>query len=201
MSRSDLQLESGSLSTVLRWEKIADVLCLLREGRQLRNAIRSAPRTRIWSYVDLSPDARAIEQFGMGIEYAGATYRLIAAAEEGSELQLTGRLRGAAFATCGSAQLGADGCPVVVEWSRRVFTPMLEALGPKYAATCDCFMRTLQVHAASASRLCTSYTPPASPTPSLLSGLRPIAVRAARYRLSLCQHRACRCGGATARCA
>ena len=84
MSRSDLQLESGSLSTVLRWEKIADVLCLLREGRQLRNAIRSAPRTRIWSYVDLSPDARAIEQFGMGIEYAGATYRLIAAAEEGS---------------------------------------------------------------------------------------------------------------------
>ena len=90
---------------------------------------------------------------------------------------------------------------VVVEWSRRVFTPMLEALGPKYAATCDCFMRTLQVHAASASRLCTSYTPPASPTPSLLSGLRPIAVRAARYRLSLCQHRACRCGGATARCA
>ena len=31
----DLKLESGSLSSVLRWEKTCEVLCLLIEGQQL----------------------------------------------------------------------------------------------------------------------------------------------------------------------
>ena len=65
----DLQLESGSRRSILRWEKTVDVLCMLHEGRMLRNAIRAQPRTRFWAYVDLSPDCRAVEQFGMGIEY------------------------------------------------------------------------------------------------------------------------------------
>ena len=56
---------------MLRWEKTCEVLCLLIEGQQLRNAIRAEPRTRLWTYCDLSPDCRAIEQFGMGVEYAG----------------------------------------------------------------------------------------------------------------------------------
>ena len=34
-----LHLESGSLKAVLRWEKRTDVLCMLQEGRALRNAI------------------------------------------------------------------------------------------------------------------------------------------------------------------
>ena len=42
-----LGLESGSLSTVLRGEKRAHVLCMLHEGRALRNAIRAAPETRL----------------------------------------------------------------------------------------------------------------------------------------------------------
>ena len=54
---------------MLRWEKVVDVLCMLREGRMLRNALRSAPRTRFWMYTDLSPDARQVEQCGMGVEY------------------------------------------------------------------------------------------------------------------------------------
>ena len=66
----DLKLESGSRRSVLRWEKVVDVLCMLREGRMLRNALRSAPRTRFWMYTDLSPDARQVEQCGMGVEYA-----------------------------------------------------------------------------------------------------------------------------------
>ena len=65
----DLKLESGSRRSVLRWEKVVDVLCMLREGRMLRNALRSAPRTRFWMYTDLSPDARQVEQCGMGVEY------------------------------------------------------------------------------------------------------------------------------------
>ena len=41
----DLKLESGSRRSVLRWEKVVDVLCMLREGRMLRNTLRSAPRS------------------------------------------------------------------------------------------------------------------------------------------------------------
>ena len=157
----DLQLESGAGCTVLRWEKTAEVLCLLLEGQQLRNAVRAQPRTRIWTYCDLSPDCRAIEQFGMGIEYAGIIFqRVWGDAEQPSGTDASadaapplGRLGGAAWSICSGFQLGMDGCPLVVEWSRRVFAPMLEAVGPKYASTCDCYMRTLQVYGLTASEL------------------------------------------------
>ena len=46
-----------------------------------------------------------------------------------------------------------DGCPLVSEWTRRVFTPMLEAVGPKYASTCDCYLRTLQAMGSTADQL------------------------------------------------
>ena len=69
-----LNLESGSLRTVLRWEKRTDVLCMLIEGRALRNAIRTTPETKLWWYMDLSPDCRAIEQYGAGFEYATVQY-------------------------------------------------------------------------------------------------------------------------------
>ena len=69
-----LGLESGSLSTMLRWEKRADVLCMTHEARMLRNVIRAVPETRLWFYMDLSPDYRAIEQFGAGFEYATVEY-------------------------------------------------------------------------------------------------------------------------------
>ena len=70
----DLKLESGSLASVLRWEKRADVVCMLLEGRQLRQALLDEPRTRMHVYIDLSPDCRAIEQCGMGFEYAIVYY-------------------------------------------------------------------------------------------------------------------------------
>jgi DNA polymerase III epsilon subunit-like protein len=145
----DLKLESGSRRSVLRWEKVVDVLCMLREGRMLRNTIRSAPRTRFWMYVDLSPDARAVEQCGMGIEYGGISYRVLEAAREADAPLLTpgARLSGQPYQTLASGvQLGPDGCPVAVEWFRRVFLPMLAAHGPKYAATADCVLRNLQLY-------------------------------------------------------
>ena len=55
---------------MLRWEKIADCLCMLLEGAELRSCLLSHPYLRIWGYEDLSPDARAVEQFGMGLEWA-----------------------------------------------------------------------------------------------------------------------------------
>jgi len=151
----DLQLHSGSRRSVLRWEKRADVLCLLLEGRELRDELRATPRMRLWTYMDLSPDARAIEQFGMGFEYAGIRYVLT----EGEDREIPNwgsleRLSGPAFDTldCGVV-LGPDGCPQVAERVRRIFTPMLEALGPKYAATADCFLRTLQVYGMTPAQL------------------------------------------------
>lgn len=145
----DLELESGSRRSVLRWEKIADVLCMQLEGRQLRNAMRSQPRTRFWAYVDLSPDCRAVEQFGMGIEYAGVTYVF----SDEADAVTRSRINGHALAIHDHAQLGSDGCPIVNEWTKRIFTPMLEALGPKYAATADCFLRTLQVYGSTTAQL------------------------------------------------
>ena len=53
----DLKLESGSVASVLRWEKRADVVCMLLEGRRLRQALLDEPLTRLHIYVDLSPDA------------------------------------------------------------------------------------------------------------------------------------------------
>ena len=50
-------------------------------------------------------------------------------------------------------QLGPDGCPITVEWTCRVFVPMLEALGPKYAATTDCFLRNLQLYGSTPAQL------------------------------------------------
>jgi DNA polymerase III epsilon subunit-like protein len=145
----DLKLESGSRRSVLRWEKVVDVLCMLREGRMLRNTLRSAPRTRFWMYVDLSPDARAVEQCGMGLEYGGISYRILEAAREADAPTLTlgVRLSGQPYQTLASGvQLGPDGCPVAVEWFRRIFLPMLAAHGPKYAATADCVLRNLQLY-------------------------------------------------------
>ena len=153
----DLQLESGSLSTVLRWEKTAEVLCTLVEGQELRNTLRARPYTQFYSYCDLSPDSRAIEQFGMGLEYAGIDFWF---ADESDPTIFTmyphassGRLNGAPYMQCEGVQLGPDGCPVTEEWYRRVFTPMLEANGPKYAGTVDCFARTLQMYGSSADAL------------------------------------------------
>ena len=145
----DLKLESGSRRSVLRWEKVVDVLCMLCEGRMLRNAIRSAPRTRFWMYVDLSPDARGVEQCGMGIEYGGISYRVLEEAREADTPPLTlgVRLSGQPYQVLANGvQLGPDGCPVTVEWFRRVFLPMLAAHGPKYAATADCVLRNLQLY-------------------------------------------------------
>ena len=142
----NLQLESGSYSSVLRWEKTTEVLCLLLEGQELRNAIRAQPGTRLWGYCDLSPDCRAIEQFGMGLEYAGISFpqlNMPSLPDEPPTLVGAGRLSGEAFRTHLGVPLGDDGCPIVQEWTRRLFAPMLEALGPKYASTNDCFMRTL----------------------------------------------------------
>jgi hypothetical protein len=144
----DLKLESGSLSSVLRWEKRAEILCLIVEAQELRNALRAEPRTRLWGYCDLSPDARAIEQFGAGLEYAGITYMLMSSDLEtpSPSLDGAGRLSGEAMGSHLGVALGVDGCPLVSEWTKRIFAPMLEALGPKYASTCDCWMRTLQVY-------------------------------------------------------
>ena len=147
----NLELESGSERSILRWEKRADVVCMLQESKELRNAILDVPGTRIWASCDLSPDARAIEQFGMSIEYAGVNY----VTEEGDAPPpfASERLSGVPLATCATAHFGPDGCPITVEWWRRVFTPMLAALGPKYASTCDCFMRTLQVYGSTVGQL------------------------------------------------
>ena len=141
----DLQLESGSARTVCRWEKRCEILFLITEGRALRNALRTASHTRLCCYMDLSPDARAIEQFGEGLEYSGIRY----AGCNCSPSSLTGRLLSGSPLTLLpeiELPLGLDGCPTTIEWNTRVFVPMLAALGPKYAATADCFMRALQVY-------------------------------------------------------
>ena len=132
-----LGLESGSLSTVLRWEKRADVLCILHEGRMLRNTIRAAPETQMWWYMDLSPDCRAIEQFGAGFEYATVEYL---SADTDSPSPFTGeRLSGTPLMSNALVRFGVDGCPIITETCHRTFTPMLEAVGPKYTSTIDCF--------------------------------------------------------------
>lgn len=144
---------------MLRWEKTAEILCLIIEGQELRNALRAEPRTRLWGYCDLSPDARAIEQFGAGLEYAGITYcrvplDLDAPIDAPSpSLDGAGRLSGEAMGSLQGVALGIDGCPLISEWTKRVFAPMLEALGPKYASTCDCWMRTLQVYGCDVGQL------------------------------------------------
>mmetsp|Transcript_48501 Transcript_48501/g.134475 ORF Transcript_48501/g.134475 Transcript_48501/m.134475 type:complete len:1928 (+) Transcript_48501:54-5837(+) len=139
-----LNLESGSLSTVLRWEKRVDVLCMLQEGRALRNAIRTTPETKLWFYMDLSPDCRAIEQFGAGFEYATVEYLRTEA--EAPPPFTDERLSGAPLTSNALVGFGPDGCPITTETVHRTFTPMLEAIGPKYSATIDCFLRTLQLY-------------------------------------------------------
>jgi hypothetical protein len=135
-----LSLDSGSLSTVLRWEKRADVLCMLLEARKLR----AAPETRLWFYMDLSPDCRGIEQFGAGFEYAAIEYLRT---DSDAPPPFTGaRLSGKPLTSNALVRFGPDGCPIVTETCHRTFTPMLEALGPKYTSTIDCFLRTLQMY-------------------------------------------------------
>ena len=140
-----LGLESGSVDTVLRWEKRADVLCMLHEGRALRNAIRATPETRLWFFMDLSPDCRAIEQFGAGFEYATVVY-LRTHSEDVPQVFTGVRLIGAPLSSNALVHFGPDGCPIITETCHRTFTPMLEALGPKYTSTIDCFLRTLQLY-------------------------------------------------------
>jgi hypothetical protein len=147
----DLQLESGSLSTVLRWEKRADVVCMLIEGQQLRQALLNEPLTRFWAYTDLSPDARAIEQAGMGFEYAKVWY--ISPDGDAPLPFASGRLSGEPLGSSATVCFGVDGCPMTEERWVRVFGPMLSALGPKYAATADCFMRFLQVYGSTVAQL------------------------------------------------
>ena len=147
----DVMLESGSLRSVLRWEKVTEVACMLVEARRLRSALLSEPRTRLHAYVDLSPDCRAVEQFGMGLEYAGATYAT--ADSDAPQPFCAERLSGEPLGSSATALFGPDGCPVMTEWVERIFMPMLAALGPKYASTCDCFMRVLQVYGLTPSQL------------------------------------------------
>ena len=154
-----LQLESGNLSTVLRWEKIADCLCMLLEGAELRSCLLSHPHLRLWGYEDLSPDARAVEQFGMGLEWAWIEYQL-GDPPDGEQMQVdqtdpAAPVHGTPWTVHRETGylLGADGLPIVVEHARRIFTPMLEALGPKYAATCDCFLRTCQLYGSNSTQL------------------------------------------------
>ena len=85
----------------------------------------------------------------MGIECAGATYIFTAQAD----VITLSRISGAPLAVAVHVQLGVDGCPLITEWTKRVFIPMLEALGPKYAATADCFLRTLQVYGSTSAQL------------------------------------------------
>jgi hypothetical protein len=147
----DLQLESGSLATVLRWEKHADVVCMLLEGRRLRQALLDEPRTRLHVYIDLSPDCRAVEQCGMGFEYAIVTY--VSPDGDAPPPFAEGRLSSTPLSTSATVQFGVDGCPITIESWRRVFAPMLAALGPKYAATADCFMRMLQLYGSTVGEL------------------------------------------------
>ena len=88
--------------------------------------------------------------------YAGISYRILEEAREADAPPLTlgVRLSGQPYQTLASGvQLGPDGCPVTVEWFRRVFLPMLAAHGPKYAATADCVLRNLQVYGSPPSGL------------------------------------------------
>jgi DNA polymerase III epsilon subunit-like protein len=147
----DLKLESGSLTTVLRWEKRADVVCMLLEGRQLRQALLDEPRTRMHVYIDLSPDCRAVEQCGMGFEYAIVYY--VSPDGDAPPPFAEGRLTGEPLSASATVQFGVDGCPITVEKWKRIFGPMLAALGPKYASTCDCFMRMLQLYGSTVGEL------------------------------------------------
>ena len=81
--------------------------------------------------MDLSPDCRGVEQFGMGFEYAGVS-SYAGAFFDMTKLVSGDRLSGTPFTRLSGSQatLGIDGCPVVLEWVKRVFTPMLAALGP-----------------------------------------------------------------------
>lgn len=147
----DLKLESGSLTTVLRWEKRADVVCMLLEAQRLRQTLLDEPATRIWAYTDLSPDARAIEQAGMGFEYAKVRY--ISPDGDAPPPFVSERLSGEPLGASATVRFGVDGCPITVENWVRVFAPMLAALGPKYAATSDCFMRVLQLYGSTVAEL------------------------------------------------
>ena len=147
----DLKLESGSPATVLRWEKRADVVCMLLEGRRLRQALLDEPRTRMHVYIDLSPDCRAIEQCGMGFEYAIVYY--VSPDGDAPPPFAEGRLTGEPLSTSATVLFGVDGCPITVETWRRTFAPMLAALGPKYASTCDCLMRMLQLYGSTVGEL------------------------------------------------
>ena len=109
----DLKLESGSLSTILRWEKLADIICMLLEGRRLRQALLSEPRTRIHALIDLSPDCRQIEQAGMCFEYATITY--VGGDGDAPPPFATERLSGEPLSTNATVRFGVDGCPITIE--------------------------------------------------------------------------------------
>ena len=63
------------------------------------------------------------------------------------------QLCGEPFSHDATVCYGVDGCPIITEACRRVFGPMLAALGPKYASTCDCFMRMTQLYGSTVEQL------------------------------------------------
>ena len=148
----DLQLESGSVASVLRWEKRADVVCMLLEGRRLRQALLDEPLTRLHIYVDLSPDAATGRAMRHGLRVC---HRNVCQLPMGMRLHPLPRGGSVASRSAPPPQyaFGADGCPVTTEVWRRVFAPMLAALGPKYASTCDCVMRMLQLYGSTVGEL------------------------------------------------
>mmetsp|Transcript_16756 Transcript_16756/g.36294 ORF Transcript_16756/g.36294 Transcript_16756/m.36294 type:complete len:102 (+) Transcript_16756:1618-1923(+) len=100
---------------------------MLLEGRQLRQALLDESRTRMHVYIDLSPDCRAVEQCGMGFEYAIVYY--VSPDGDAPPPFAEGRLTGEPLSASATVQFGIDGCPITVEKWKRIFGPMLAALG------------------------------------------------------------------------
>ena len=148
----DLRLESGSERSVLRWEKLADMVHVLLEKEHLHETLREHPDTRLWFMCDLSPCEHG-EIFGMLMEYAGFEYAL--AADADAVVLDGGAICGARGGELRGVQLGDDGCPILqTTWQKRVFLPLLAANGPKYAANRDCFTRNLQLYGLPNSMIC-----------------------------------------------
>ena len=150
----DIGLESGSERSILRWEKTADIVHVRLEKAHLLKTLEAHPSTKLWFMIDLSPDSRGIEQAGMLFEYAGFEYRMSPFSSRGLIIE-GGEISGRPGSTARGVVLGDDGCPIIESiWWKRVFPPMLSALGPKYAGTRDCFTRILQLYGLPDETLC-----------------------------------------------
>ena len=80
----DLRLESGDMSTVLRWEKTPEILCLLIEGLELRNALRAEPREALTPEGDGLSALRAIIAGAPGHLKAGGRLLVEHGADQGA---------------------------------------------------------------------------------------------------------------------